>query len=234
MKDILVACMKANPARTNPWATLDPQNPHLQHLPTDKFVRTFLARHNLVYRRSMPLNQGRAILTVADLREWQELTERALMDDPVLAEVMKDPRRIFNQDETPLCPGVEHQRVLTPKGWTGPVYNKGGDSRLHITSSVTVSADGEYVGVRLVYKGTRNRCQQIKKIPKTGVTGEWRCSVAPKGYVNREVYLDILGDLVERIQEKNIPTPVVLYNGHLSPDISDYCTENGIILRLLR
>ena len=54
-----------------------------------------------------------------------------------------------NQDETPLSPGVEHQRVLTEKGWDGPVYNTGGDSRKHITSSVTVSADGEYVGVRL-------------------------------------------------------------------------------------
>ena len=97
MKEILLEVMKANPDRTSPWATLDPEKPHLQHLPTDKFVRTFLARHNLVYRRSMPLNQGRAILTVQDLREWQNSTETALFSDPVLAEVMKDPRRIFNQ-----------------------------------------------------------------------------------------------------------------------------------------
>ena len=99
MKDVLVACMKANPSRTNPWAELDPdpEMAHLQNLPTDKYVRTFLARHNLVMRRSMPLNQGRAILTVADLREWQDLTERALITDPVMAEIMRDPRRIFNQ-----------------------------------------------------------------------------------------------------------------------------------------
>ena len=43
------------------------------------------------------MNQGRAILTVQDLREWQNSTETALFSDPVLAEVMKDPRRIFNQ-----------------------------------------------------------------------------------------------------------------------------------------
>ena len=143
-----------------------------------------------------------------------------------------------DQDETPLCPGVEHQRVLSPKGWDGPVYNAGGSSRLHVTSSVTVSADGEYVGVRLVYKGERSRNHRLQDIPSNGITGKWRCSVAPKGYVNRKVYLEILGDLVEHVQEQNIPTPVVLfvdgYCGHLSPDISDYCTENGIILRLLR
>ena len=143
-----------------------------------------------------------------------------------------------NQDETPLCPGVEHQRVLTEKGWDGPVYNTGGDSKLHITASVTASADGEYVGVRLVYTGKRNRYQHIKDLPQTGITGRWRCSVAPKGYVNRDVYLEVLDDLVEHLREKNVPKPVILfvdgYGGHLSPDISDFATENGIILRLFR
>ena len=238
MKEILLEMIKVNPMRTTRWAELDPENPHLQHLPTDRYVRIFMARHKLVMRRSMPLNQGRAILTVQDLREWQNSTETALFSDPVTAEIMNDPSRVFNQDETPLCPGVEHQRVLTEKGWTGPVYNQGGDSRLHITCSVTASADGEYVGVRLVYKGVRNRFQNIRDIPDTGITGRWRCSVAPNGYANRDVYLEVLGDLVEHIREKNVSTPVLLfidgYGGHLSPEISDFATENGIIMRLLR
>ena len=143
-----------------------------------------------------------------------------------------------NQDETPLSPGVEHQRVLTEKGWDGPVYNSGGSSRTHITCSVTVSAAGDYCGVRLVYTGSRNRFQHIRDIPDTGITGRWRCSVAPKGYVNRDVYLEVLDDLVEHLREKNVPKPVILfvdgYGGHLSPDISDFATENGIILRLFR
>ena len=46
----------------------------------------------------MPLNHGRAILTVADLEDWQHLMERALMEDPELAEAMLDPRRVFNQE----------------------------------------------------------------------------------------------------------------------------------------
>ena len=112
-------------------------------------------------------------------------------------------------------------------GWARVQH--GGDSRKHITYSVTVSTDGEYVGVRLVYTGKRNRYQHIRDIPETGITGRWRCSVAPKGYVNRDVYLEVLGDLVEHIEEKNIPKPVILfidgYGGHLSPEISDYATS---------
>ena len=51
---------------------------------------------------------------------------------------MKDPRRTFNQDETPLSPGVEYQRVLTEKGWDCPVYNQGGDARLHIDEQMVI------------------------------------------------------------------------------------------------
>ena len=238
MKECLLEMMKANPAKTTPWAKLDPEQPHLQHLPGVKYVRYFLARHKLVYRRSMPLNLGRAILTVEDLREWQNSTERALFSDPVTAAIMRDGSRIFNQDETPLSPGVEHQRVLTIKGWDGPVYNTGGDSRLHITASVTLRADGEYVGVRLVFKGVRNRNQHLQTIPDTGITGKWRSSVSESGYVNRDVYLEVLSDLAEHIQEKNVVKPVILFidgfAGHLGPSISDFATANGIILRLLR
>ena len=84
---------------------------------------------------------------------------------------MEDGPRIFNQDETSLCPGmlskysfvfhiyihslpgVQHQKVLAPRGYDGPILNKGCDPKLHITASFTVAANGQYVGVRLVYTG---------------------------------------------------------------------------------
>ena len=59
-----------------------------QHLPTVKFEKIFLSRHNLFYRRFMLLIEVRAILTVVYLREWHELTQRALRDNPVLFKFM--------------------------------------------------------------------------------------------------------------------------------------------------
>ena len=106
MQDCLFVLIAANPKRTSPWADVDPETPWMKHLPSKKFVRTFLKRHRLVFRSSMPLNHGRAILKVEDLREWQDLTEAALFGDPDLAEMMEDGSRIFNQDETALCPGI--------------------------------------------------------------------------------------------------------------------------------
>ena len=41
-----------------------------------------------------------------------------------------DPRRIFNQDETSLTAGSEHERVLAPVGYQRPIYHLSGDSRV--------------------------------------------------------------------------------------------------------
>ena len=101
-----------------------------------------------------------------------------------------------------------------------------------------VSADGKYVGIRLVYKGLRGRQKQLRDLPTDGVAGQWQCSVSESGYVTRAVFLDVLKDLDRHLTEKGIKRPVVLfidgYAGHLGPAISDYCKEHGIVLRLFR
>ena len=66
-----------------------------------------------------------------------------------------DPRRIFNQDETSLTAGSEHERVLAPVGYQRPVYHLSGDSRDHTSLSTIISGDGKYIGCRIVYKGVR-------------------------------------------------------------------------------
>ena len=80
------------------------------------------------------------------VHSWFELTKERLLNDPELAECWKDPRRIFNQDETSLCVGSEHEKVLAPVGYHRPVYNLGGDSRAHTSISTIISAHGKYVG----------------------------------------------------------------------------------------
>ena len=82
--------------------------------------------------------------------------------------------------------------------------NNGGNSKLHITSSVMFDAAGTYIDVRLVYPGVRKRDKQLEKIPKTGVTGEWKHSVSDHGYVTRDIFLEILQDLDHHLTTANI------------------------------
>ena len=84
------------------------------HLPTEKYVRGFLKRHKLTYRSTMSIHKGRAIVDPRTLDSWFDLTKERLLNDPELAECWKDPRRIFNQDETSLCVGSAETPGLTP------------------------------------------------------------------------------------------------------------------------
>ena len=95
-----------------------------------------------------------------------------------------------------------------------------------------------YCGVRLVYPGSRNRNSKVADIPRTGITGRWVVSVSPNGYVTRITFEEILEDLVNHLESKQVPRPVILFidgfSGHLGPDIFDYCREQQIQLWLFK
>ena len=189
----------------------------------------------------MASSTARAMLTVSDLDNWFKDVEGRFIKDPKFSNCFKDPRQLYNQDETPITWGTKHQKVLAVKGFSGPAYNLGGSSREHTTASVLVGADGSVPAVRIVWPGKRwspaERDLQ-ENIPADGVTGKFKFSKTPSGYVTREVFLEILSDLTDHITEHNVPRPVILvidgFRGHLGLAISEYCDQNGIQLLLLR
>ena len=234
IQELLAKLKSVNPERYCPpsWNNFYPE---------ETFVRRLAERNNISLRRTMALSAARAVLTVSDLDSWFSHIKERFVDPPKFSEIWKDPQRIFNQDETALEFGSEHQSVLAPRGHKGPLYNIGGSSRDHVTLSVTVSADGEVAGMRVVYPGKRWSKEEkdlIETLPSDGVTGKWRFSKSEKGYVNREIFLDILKDLSDHLDRKNIPRPVMLvidgFSGHLGLAIAEFCVEFGIQLVLLR
>ena len=141
---------------------------------------------------------------------WFELTKERLYDDPLYRECWSDPRRIFNQDETSICAGTEHERVLAPVGYQRPVYHMGGSSRDHTSLSTVINGDGSKILNRIIYKGVRNRSEKIAHIPRDGITGPWKCSVSPEGYMTGKVFCEVIDDIVEHVEAENIPKPVCI------------------------
>ena len=87
--------------------------------------------------------------------------------------------------------------MLALRGHKGHLYNIRGSSRDHVTLSVTVSVGGEVAGMRVLYPRKRwckDEKDLMETLPSDGVTGKWRFSKSEKGYVNREIFLDILKD----------------------------------------
>ena len=54
------------------------------------------------------------------VHSWFELTKERLLNDPELSECWKDPRRIFNQDETPCVLALSMRRSLPLWATTDP------------------------------------------------------------------------------------------------------------------
>ena len=171
-------------------------------------------------------------MTEEDLANWQGDIEKLLFHDAKLREAMLDPSRIFNQDETAVEVGSSSQRVLAEVN-TKILFSISGGSREHVTASFLASADGSLVPPRLIYKGVRNVAEKhLKDLDSTGKSGKWKFSVSEKGYITRELFLDVCKDLAVHLDEKKISRPVILFLDGASPHISlkaaEFCKKNGI------
>ena len=56
--------------------------------------------------------------------------------------------------------------------------------------------------------------------------------MSPKGYITRDLFIEVLEDLHNFIVDNEIPTPVILFldraGPHISIDAADFCISHGI------
>lgn len=143
------------------------------------------------------------------------------------------------QDETSLTVGGDHVKVLADVGVQDVLYNQCGCSKEHITASVTITASGDVLPIRLVYKGTRNiAANKLKDMRTDGVTGKWGISLSERGWMTAKVFLDVLCDIVAWMGLNDIPHPIVVfcdgYAGHMGLNIAEFCLQFGVKLWRLK
>ena len=231
LQELLLSLTAANPSRKT---GLEEQG----QLPSLPYVRRFAARNKLSLRKTSQISKGRAIISPADIQIWFADIGGFLDGRPDLLAALKDPRRVWNQDETACELGVGAQWVLAGKN-TKQVFSVTSCTREHVTMSFTVSAAGEMVPPRAVFASKRNMAKdRLKELPKDGRTGEWQFSYSENGWVKAETFLDIIHDLGDYIKKHGIPTPVLWFidgaSCHTSLAMAKACIELGIQPLLLR
>ena len=74
--------------------------------------------------------------------------------------------------------------------------------------------------------------QHLQNLPKDGKSGEWTFSVAEKGFINRDLFLQVLKDFDHFLTLNDIPRPVILFLDGASPHISlaaaEFCITHNI------
>lgn len=82
-----------------------------------KFYSAFFRRNpELVHRSAENLSKGRAVLTVESIKKWF-VDLQAYLKFENSEDILQDPTRIFNRDETSLALCPKTGRIIAPRGY---------------------------------------------------------------------------------------------------------------------
>ncbi|KAG5889833.1 hypothetical protein JTB14_023158 [Gonioctena quinquepunctata] len=133
--------------------------------PGQKWYKNFLKRHpEISLREAETVNRARAIITEQYIRTWfRDLKE--YLETNKINDIMINPARVFNGDESgfSLCP--KSGKVLAPKGWKNLYTIKLGQEKDNITTLVVFSADGEVAPPLVVFPYVRPPKAVVENMP---------------------------------------------------------------------
>lgn len=181
--------------------------------PGKKWMQLFLQRHpNITKRHAEIISKARASVTEPMIRKWfQEL--RQYLEEENSIDILDNPARIFNLDETgvQLCPktGV----VLAPKNYRAMYDVASGQEKQSITVLCNFSANGGIVPPFIVYP-----LQRISKEIVQSVPDEWGIGRSDSGWMTGETFLHYIKEIfLPWLLQNNILFPVLLLvDGHKS------------------
>ena len=196
-------------------------------------MQGFLKRHpKLAVREPERISKARAAVTSTEVRVWfnqlvQNITDMDLMD------MMKDPSRIFNCDETNLQLCTKTGHVISIKGYKNVYKIAPAQEKSTLTYIGTFSADGLVVSPTIVYPYKRIPSDIVDALPE----GFQHLST-DSGWITGDAFFNFVLNIFNKwLDKNNIKRLVILFidghKAHITLQLSVKCQEVGIILYLL-
>lgn len=212
---------------------LKKSNPFKDDRPGQTWYVNFLKRHpEITVRSAEGINKARARVTEESIRLWFRELEIFLAQEGHL-DILTEPERIFNADESgfSLCPKTG--KVLGPKGYRNLYQIKTGNEKDNLTVLTTFNAAGEMCPPLVVFPYIRPPKSITDSMPE-----HWSLGRSESGWMNGDVFFEyITNDFIDWITDKEIKKPVLLlvdgHKSHMSLMLSSICEELGIILYAL-
>ena len=128
---------------------------------------------------------------------------------------------------------------MAPKGHKAAPQLLSPNSKENVTACFTINAAGDLVDSTVIYSQKRNFARKkLEHLPKDGLGGEWHVEHSDNGWMDRDVFLNVLKNIDEYLTRHDIPRPVILfYDGHKSHygiAICEFADKVGIKLWLLK
>ncbi|KAJ8909242.1 hypothetical protein NQ315_017218 [Exocentrus adspersus] len=206
------------------------ENPFTDNFPHDGWYKAFLRRHpELAVRTPEGVTAASANVSEKDIRCWfQQIGDYIVSKG--YQNVLDDPRRIFNSDETSfnLCP--KNSKVLAPRGSRNVYEVEHASSKQTITVLFSFSAAGLTAPPLIIYPGKRLRGDIAESVPK-----HWGIGLSDTGWRKAEVLYDYIKNVFyPYLKAENVTFPIILYldghSTHLTYQLSELCKSLDIIL----
>ncbi|XP_046674889.1 uncharacterized protein LOC124363674 [Homalodisca vitripennis] len=185
------------------------ETPFSDGRPGKKWLELFLKRHpNIAKDNTEIISKARASVTEPQIREWFSELKNYLKD--VNAEdILNDPTRIFNLDETGMCTCPKSGKVLGPKSYKNFYEISPGPEKECITVLCTFSAAGKVVQPMIVYPFKRMPRDIVDSVPPTFSIGR-----SDSGWmVSGTFYEYMANSLYPWLVDSKVQLPVLVFFG---------------------
>nr|CAH7743641.1 unnamed protein product [Callosobruchus chinensis] len=193
--------------------------------PGEGWVNGFLKRHPEISKRtSEGVTSASACVSEQDIRNWFT-NIREYIKQKGLQEVLEDPSRIFNSDESgfQICPSTG--KVFAMKGSKNVYSVERSSAKENITVLFTFSADGTICVPMVVYPNQRFP----EKIAKN-INPKWGVGRSDNGWMTSETFYQYIANIFHpHLKENGVKLPVILFldghKSHLNYQLSLLCNE---------
>ncbi|XP_049940978.1 uncharacterized protein LOC126417125 [Schistocerca serialis cubense] len=194
--------------------------------PGKKWYHGFLKRHKVLPQKHTEyVNRARGSVTEEIIRNWFHEVSITLND----MDVLNDPNRIFNMDETSFFLAPKGELLIGPRGHH--VYDESCNSdKDNVITLFAVNAAGKFAPPLTLFKYARIPASLVKAAPPN-----WGIGKTENGWMTGESFFEYITNVFDPfLKEAEIPRLVVIFLdghcSHLTLHLSRYCRENQIIL----
>jgi hypothetical protein len=207
------------------------QNPFKDNHPGEGWYKGFLRRHQeLTERQPEAVTLASTNVSEADIRSWFQQIETYLKEED-LFQILDDPIRVFNSDETnfQLCPKTK--KVIAPRGTRNVYEVDRGQAKFTLTVLFTFAASDTITAPMIIYPYKPYKPSEISmSVPKS-----WGIGISSNGWMKSELFYEYIANIFYKdLFERNTKFPVILFvdghSTHLTYKVSELCKQLKIIL----
>lgn len=209
---------------------LNLETPFKDGRPGKRWYSSFLKRHpELIPRQPQNLTSSRASVTTSQLKNWFKEVSTYLEENNY-TNILVEPHRIFNMDETAFFLNPKGNKVLAAKGEKSVYQQVNSDEKECFTVLLGGNAAGQVLPPMVIFKYLRIPRELSLSIPVT-----WGIGRSDSGWMTMETFYEYICNIFHKwLNDNGIQRPVILFmdghTSHMSFHVSKFCSENGIIL----